>query len=371
MKNAKVCCQICKKEAIKFGNRKNKNQIIQRYKCNFCNKIFTLQRIKHKTYPIKTILKAISLYNIGYKLNQVSNLLKPINKKQIPISTISSWLKQYKEICTFNKSRPTAIKLYPQKNMLFKKPLQHQQVYLFQYHKAKLYLLFHDIKYNNQFKSNSKFYEPIKNYLEKIPTDNFSHHIFKSFETKVKEGIINLKVKLKNPDILNSTTNEQRSSQIKLKTLPFIKLQKNNLANKLAKLALNLATSNKQRHQSIQDFMLINDSSTVAVEVPVYLTKYDVNYFKNKFVLNLENCQTPITGHIDILQVRNGLVHILDYKPDAYSRQTQVQAIKQLTIYALALASRTKLALTDIKCAFFDENNYYEFFPFHAVNPRR
>ncbi|MEO0202979.1 MAG: PD-(D/E)XK nuclease family protein [candidate division WOR-3 bacterium] len=82
--------------------------------------------------------------------------------------------------------------------------------------------------------------------------------------------------------------------------------------------------------------MLINDSTTMACEVPVYLTNFD-----------FENYRTPITGHIDILQIRNGLIHILDYKPNA----EKVNAINQLTIYALALASRTKLAVKDFKCA--------------------
>ena len=98
--------------------------------------------------------------------------------------------------------------------------------------------------------------------------------------------------------------------------------------------------------------MLINDSTTIACEVPVYLTNFD-----------FENYRTPITGHIDILQIRNGLIHILDYKPNA----EKVNAINQLTIYALALASRTKLAVKDFKCAWFDEKYYYEFFPLHAV----
>jgi hypothetical protein len=38
-----------------------------------------------------------------------------------------------------------------------------------------------------------------------------------------------------------------------------------------------------------------------------------------------------------------------------------------LKIYALALASRTKLAVKDFKAAWFDEKAYYEFFPLHAV----
>jgi ATP-dependent exoDNAse (exonuclease V) beta subunit len=68
-------------------------------------------------------------------------------------------------------------------------------------------------------------------------------------------------------------------------------------------------------------------------------------------------------GHIDILQIRNGLIHILDYKSEA----DKTNAVNQLTIYALALASRTKLAVKDFKCAWFDEKNYFEFYPLHAV----
>jgi heme/copper-type cytochrome/quinol oxidase subunit 1 len=54
------------------------------------------------------------------------------------------------------------------------------------------------------------------------------------------------------------------------------------------------------------------------------------------------------------------------YKPDA----NKVNAVNQLTIYALALASRTKLAVKDFKCAWFDYRHYYEFFPLHAVYRR-
>ena len=43
-----------------------------------------------------------------------------------------------------------------------------------------------------------------------------------------------------------------------------------------------------------------------------------------------------ITGHIDFLQIRNGAIHILDYKPDA----TTGKPFAQLTLYALALYDR-------------------------------
>ena len=70
--------------------------------------------------------------------------------------------------------------------------------------------------------------------------------------------------------------------------------------------------------------------------------------------------ERSITGHIDFLQVRNGAVHILDYKPDARTNKP----IAQLAIYALALTRLIPgLKLFDIKCAWFNEQEYCEFFP--------
>ena len=66
---------------------------------------------------------------------------------------------------------------------------------------------------------------------------------------------------------------------------------------------------------------------------------------------------------MDILQIRNGLIHILDYKPDADNQAP----IEQLTIYALALSRKLNLPLYYLKCSWFDESNYFEFFPLHAV----
>ena len=97
----------------------------------------------------------------------------------------------------------------------------------------------------------------------------------------------------------------------------------------------------------------------VAVEIPVYLTKEDIAYYRGRgFTLDFES--DFITGHIDFLQVRDGYLQILDYKPDA---RKEKHAHVQLTIYALALARRANLPLKNFKCAWFDEKDYFEFFP--------
>ena len=195
-------------------------------------------------------------------------------------------------------------------------------------------------------------------------TKDFPHHIF----TYNKNNIVSATEIDKNK-IIDNNIIDQRASQIKFNHLKIEVKSKNNFACKLASLAINLAAKNNERHQSIQDFFLINDSTTIATEVPVYLTNWDVNYYKNQkgFILNLSNYTTPITCHIDILQIRNGLIHILDYKPDA----DKIQPIEQLIIYALALSRKLNLPLYWFKCAWFDEKNYYEFFPLHTVYEKR
>jgi len=64
------------------------------------------------------------------------------------------------------------------------------------------------------------------------------------------------------------------------------------------------------------------------------------------------------------LQVRDGYLQILDYKPEA---RKEKHAHVQLTIYALALARRANLPLKYFKCAWFDEKDYFEFFPLKGV----
>ncbi|MDP2907975.1 MAG: PD-(D/E)XK nuclease family protein [Nanoarchaeota archaeon] len=340
----KIKCPNCdSKYVTKKGTRKNRLQKIQLYKCKSCSKTFTqsINELKNKTYTPKIILNSISYYNLGYTQQQTSKIIARKHKISVPQKTLSNWINNYKNICTYYRLREKAKQIYYPEFLIFSKKFYHEQVYNFQMHNAKLDLLFED----TEFSKHKKFL-PVKDYLKRVPTESFPHHIF---GPKKEEGL----------------GAEQRASQMKLGLLPVVKLSKNNLANKLAGLALQLAKTNKERHERIQEFMLVNDSTTIAVEAPVYLTHDDIEYFKErKFTLDFENYKTPITGHIDILQIRNNLIHILDYKPEA---EKEKKAVKQLTIYALALASRTKLPVNYFKCAWFDEKSYFEFFPLHCV----
>ena|SRR3989338_4650348 len=121
-----IICAYCGSSNIKkIGKRKNKSQSLQRHQCKNCNKTFILNTIKNKSYHIKIILNAISLYNKGYPQNQVSKFISQNFKIKVPQKTISNWINQYKSICTYNKLRQEAIKLYNPKNIIFKQTLQH------------------------------------------------------------------------------------------------------------------------------------------------------------------------------------------------------------------------------------------------------
>ena len=334
---SQISCPNCSSKNIKkAGIRKNQQQIIQQYFCKSCKKTFTLQATKNKTYPTQTILKTLTLYNLGHPQSKIQTLLRTNPKPSQ--KTISNWINEFKTTTTFYRFRKESKKLYS--------PEQIIETYNFLHNNLNYKYQIHSFKLKELSKTNPKFLK-IKQYLEKIPTSNFPHHIFKPTQ---------------------EINNTQRASQSNFKTLKTKPSSKHNLANKLCQLALNLAKTNKQRHETIQNFMLTNDSTTIATEIPIYLTHDDLLYFLSKgFNINPSEFSTPITGHIDFLQLRNNIIQILDYKPEAKKEQP----IQQLTIYALALASKTKLPLTLFKCAWFDENNYYEFYPLHVVYKRK
>ena len=151
---------------------------------------------------------------------------------------------------------------------------------------------------------------------------------------------------------------EPRCSSLRI-DIKLKKVTKYNNASKLAEFALTLSKTKKERHKKVQDFMLINDSATITIEVPVFLYPNEITKYQRK-VIGIELGDT-MTGHIDILQVRFNQIHILDYKPDA--KKGDKKAAEQVFLYALALSKRTNIPLENFTCAYFDDRNYYQFKP--------
>jgi hypothetical protein len=297
------------------------------FKCPECLHRFTGEAGKNRTYPLKVILDAISTFNLGNSLTDTQRILRQRSHVEIPARTIQSWLKTYRTLGTYFRLRAAGKKLFDPQTIVSSRIFQHKQVYRFQVHNAKLELSLTSPAHRHL--------SPLKEYLDGVQHD-FPHDLFQN--------------------------TAERSSTFPAKLTSAI-VRKENSATRLAALVLPTSPNNKKRHETLQRFMLINDSVTVAVEIPVYLTRADIAYYRSRgFALDFDT--DVVTGHIDFLQLRNGFLHVLDYKPTA---QKETHAHVQLIIYALALARRCDLPLKNIKCGWFDEKDYFEFFPLRAV----
>ena len=327
-----ICIYCSSKNIVKRGTRKNKYQTIQLYLCKDCNKTFDLQKAKNKQYPLKIILEGLTLYNLGHSLEKATKLLKEKSGIKISSTTLENWVKEFKELCTYSRLRSEAKKLYTPNQTVKELNLNHKQVYKYCYHQAKLDLI------TKQYPSNKGF-KTFKQFLETI-YQSCPHHYFHQESSRASQA---------------------KKSKFDLKEV--MVREKQNFATRTANLVLQSVKNNRIRHEILQRFMLINDSVTVAVEVPIYLLKEDAEHMEK--ILNFKFPTKPdlLTGHIDFIQFRNNTIHILDYKPNAKKEKPY----EQLTWYAIALSRLTGLRLYDFKCAWFDENSYFEFFPLHMV----
>ena len=339
-------CPYCNsRNFVKRGMRQKKKEKVQLYVCRECHRTFTPFSVKGKRYSLPVILNAISYYNLGYSYEQVSKILRQKDGVEIQATSIANWYEEYKSLCAFSRMRQFAIKEFSPSNIIETATLAHRQLYRYRFHRAKAKLIIEESFRHYKF-------SPLKEFLEMVPGE-CPHQYF-------QEGL------------------RASESPLVFNKKEMIVRGKENYATKLAAFVTQTAKTNEERHELLEKFMLANDSVTVACEIPVYLTREDLAHMQKQLGFKLylkqkkgeemieaqeEELPKLITGHIDILQIRNGMIHILDYKPKAEKERP----IEQLTLYALALSRLTGLRVFHFKCAWFDEKDYFEFYPLHAV----
>lgn len=332
-------CPYCgAHDIIKKGIRKNKYGAVQLFYCPHCAKKFSPLVTKGKSFPLKVILAAINEYHRYRTLDAAAATVS--RRYGIPVSrqNLKNWLANFREYTPIVRLAPEITKAYPPRRVFLGHRLLHGQVYEFKYHRAKGELIVGGIG------DAHRPFGPLLNFFESVPRST--------------------------PDELFRDQRARASTQKRAHhfNVDGVHIEpKDNTAKKIAAFVLQSVATNKLRHEALQEFMLLNDSVTVAVEVPIVLTAKDIRHFKEKlgfaipFTLPKDGV---ITGHIDFVQIRNGMIHILDYKPGAKTDKP----IEQLTIYALALSRLTGLRLFHFKCAWFDGEHFYEFYPLHVVH---
>lgn len=367
--NTSACPKCASADFVKRGIKRKKLENVQIYLCKNCGKTFVEPDQKGKHYPMRLVIEGMSYYNLGFGLKETCQLLNQKFGVNPGASTLGGWVTQYSGLCRYARLRPYAAKMCKPSETVEVTTMAHRQIFRFRYHRPKMALALQEFK--------NRHLEPLKDYLDAVSAET-PHQYF-------QDGL--------------------RISEIKTKfdKAQMIIKSKHNYANELARFALQAVKENKQRHEELQRFMIANDSVTVATEVPVYIRREDVEHLENQLnfkILEREDIDRPraevepalgtkprkpkgdakagylivkgkkekvlprlLTGHIDIVQVRNGMCHLLDYKPDA----AKEKPIEQLTWYALALSRLTGLRLYEFKCGWFDENDYFEFYPLHVV----
>ena len=339
-------CPFCySKDFVKRGVRQRKHSVAQLYLCKNpeCGKTFTAEAVKGKRFPLEAVIEGMSYYNLGFTFEESCKLLE--NKFGLSPSpaTLSEWVEEYKPLCRFERLRPYAVKLYRPRDMVETVTMAHRQLYRFRYHRAKIKLMLQEFRNRDLF--------PLKEYLDAVSSET-PHQYFQDGER------------------MSDIRSRFDKAQMIVKS-------KENFANRLAQFVLSAVRENKKRHEELQRFFIANDSVTVATEVPVYIRKEDVEHMQNVLDFKIldddgkvkikggkiTGMPKLITGHIDLVQVRNGQVHILDYKPKA----AKEKPVEQLTWYALALSRLTGLRLFNFTCSWFDEKDFYQFYPLHVV----
>jgi hypothetical protein len=351
-------CPSCNSRSIApKGSRTKKLEKVRLYRCQSCGRSFTPgpRAIRHKIYPLNEILDALSTYNRGYTLEETSRRLSSRYGHAIHPATISRWLAAHPNLTTYRRLRGDGRALFTPTQLIRTVKLYHRQVYEFALHRAKAKFLAAGTL-DDRRRGDTRF-APLADFLERVHQE-CPHELFRR-----EDGA--------------------RGSQLAPGFLALdrlVVLEKQNTATETAALIIPSVGSNYDRHPRLQRFMLLNDSTTVAVEVPIFLVEDDIvaleEYYGVQIVPKepmhrgrpaLDHKPRFITGHIDFLQVRNGSIHILDYKPDARTNKP----IAQLVAYALALSRLVPgLTLADFRCAWFNETCYNEFAPARVLRSR-
>ena len=130
-------CPNCQSRSIvKNGTRKLRFETIQTYQCKKCNKRFQQRNIPHKTYKPQVLYTSLVLYYQGNSLDAVRRQVNKRFKIRVGVSTIFSWIKEYRYLCPIHQIRH---QFYQNNSIIFRKRFDHENLkYEYLYHKYKL-----------------------------------------------------------------------------------------------------------------------------------------------------------------------------------------------------------------------------------------
>src|SRR5712671_3330383 len=124
-------CPNCGGTALsRKGSRKKKFETVQRWQCAPCGRTFTPAppELRAKTYPLRVILDAVTLYNLGYTLAEASAKLATKSGYRVPPSTLAAWIAEHRDLTAYSRLRERGKALFRPSQTIRTTKLYHRQV---------------------------------------------------------------------------------------------------------------------------------------------------------------------------------------------------------------------------------------------------
>src|SRR6266849_8510128 len=172
-------CSHCGSHVLtRRGTRKKKLEIVQLWRCGSCKRIFTPgpAALHNKTYPLRMVLAALTDYDLGYSLHETAARLKRKTNRSVSPSTITTWLEEYKQHCTYRRFRAEGLKRFPANQTIRSIKLYHRQIYGYAFHRPKLEFLRAGTLDDKRL--GDMRFAPLADFLESIPT-TCPHDLFR------------------------------------------------------------------------------------------------------------------------------------------------------------------------------------------------
>ena len=193
----------------------------------------------------------------------------------------------------------------------------------------------------NQLNSNQEEFRKLGTYLKKVYQGAIPNNLF---NRKDLPRVSQFKIRGLNNAFLKSFSKKLIRSGKIIKCDSNTKLP--NYAQKVYNAFYRNQLNKKPGHNPILKNILIKDKDSIAIEVPIWMTKNSIN----------------VTGHIDLIQIQNNMIKIIDYKPEG----NFMVSLPQVAIYGLLI--KQILQIKCLKCISFNKYEAWEYNPELLLN---
>jgi transposase-like protein len=114
-KRPERCPHCASTNLSRKGTRHKKIEIVQLWRCASCKRAFTPTpaELRNKTYPLRIVLDAITLYDLGYSLDETAEKARIRGGHRVARSTLAAWLSSHRPLITYARLRDHGRRLYP------------------------------------------------------------------------------------------------------------------------------------------------------------------------------------------------------------------------------------------------------------------